>query len=48
MKCYWLSRGKPGGHLIWSALSDERLDMLYGDILAKNGIADTLFFEVGF
>lgn len=40
---YWLSKGRPGGHFDWSLLSDANLDKLYGDKLAKLGIADTLF-----
>ena len=42
---YWLSKGKPGGHVKWSAMNDETIDKLYGDLLAKFGIADTLFAE---
>lgn len=39
---YWLSQGKPGGHVKWKALTDDELDKLYGDKLAKLGIADTI------
>ena len=39
---FWLSQGKPGGHMKWKALVDDRLDKLYGDKLAKLGIADTI------
>lgn len=43
---HWLSQGKPGGHVKWQAMNDGRLDQLYGDMLAKLGIADTLFAEL--
>ena len=39
---YWLSKGKPGGHMKWAILNEKNLDKDYGDKLAKLGIADTI------
>ena len=43
---YWLAKGKPGGHKIWSMLSNEILDREYENQLVKLGIADTLMAVV--
>jgi 2-polyprenyl-3-methyl-5-hydroxy-6-metoxy-1,4-benzoquinol methylase len=39
---YWLSNNKPGGHMEWAGLSDDKLDFEYGRKLASLGIADTI------
>jgi len=39
---YWLSKSKPGGHKVWTMLSDEKLDEEYGKKLSELGIADTI------
>lgn len=39
---YWLSNNTPGGHKVWSTLSNEYLDDAYGRQLARLGIADTI------
>lgn len=44
---YWLTHGKPGGHVNWKALTDENLDKAYGNKLARLGIADTIMAIAG-
>ena len=44
---YWLTKGKPGGHIVWNMIRDEALDKAYGAKLARLGIADTIIAEVG-
>ena len=39
---HWLSKGRPGGHFVWSFLDEGRLSECYGNKLAKLGIADTI------
>lgn len=39
---HWLSKGKPGGHDIWSFLSDPNLDKCYASRLAAIDATDTL------
>lgn len=39
---YWLSEGRPGGHVQWSYLMDANMDKAYGAKLASLGIADTI------
>jgi hypothetical protein len=39
---YWLSRGKPGGHIEWAHLRTPELDAAYADMLAKIDNTDTL------
>ena len=41
---YWLSKGKPGGHMKWIEFSDRTLHLAYEEKLAKAGIADTLWY----
>ena len=45
---YWLSKGKPGGHVEWSFLSNPNLDCQYGELLANLGIADTIIASMTF
>ena len=40
---YWLSKGKPGGHNVWSMLDGDVLTKEYENMLQKNKICDTLF-----
>jgi SAM-dependent methyltransferase len=40
---YWLSKGKPGGHVKWSQYNDDELNKIYERILKDNKICDTLF-----
>jgi hypothetical protein len=39
---YWLAKGKPGGHQIWSFLDSEDLFRAYETQLAAIGKTDTL------
>ncbi|MDR2821321.1 MAG: class I SAM-dependent methyltransferase [Desulfovibrio sp.] len=39
---YWLARGKPGGQLAWSQLSNPVLSQCYADALAAMGKCDTI------
>jgi cyclopropane fatty-acyl-phospholipid synthase-like methyltransferase len=39
---YWLSMGKPGGHLKWQFLNMPDLDSAYKNVLAAIGKCDTL------
>ena len=39
---HWLSRGKPGGHQVWSFLDTPDLARSYEAALAANGLCDTL------
>jgi len=40
---HWLSKGKPGGHIKWAFLDNERLDEAYAASLSSAGISDTIF-----
>ena len=40
---YWLAKHKPAGHVHWNFLEDIEIDGNYGKLLARLGIADTLF-----
>ena len=40
---YWLSEGKPGGHIKWKEFNQEPLSKAYTDALMKMNICDTLF-----
>ncbi len=42
---YWLSSGKPGGHIKWKELGDDILNQAYGKKLIEERIADTLWYE---
>ena len=39
---YWMSKGAPGGHKIWSHMNNDRLDSEYENMLAANGKTDTI------
>lgn len=39
---HWLTKAKPGGHLVWDHLRTSMLDMAYGDMLAQIDSTDTL------
>ena len=39
---YWLSQGKPGGHIKWSMLRNDEIDAAYADLLTKLDKTDTL------
>ena len=43
----WLCDGVPGGHQKWAAFNDTVLDGLYGERLARLGIADTIMVVCG-
>lgn len=43
---YWLSKGKPGGHIVWSFLRDKKLDDLYSRHLSSIGKCDTILISV--
>ena len=43
---FWLSKGKPGGHVKWNMMNDSLLDDVYGDLLARLGLADTIIAEI--
>lgn len=40
---YWLAKHKPAGHIQWNFMEDSDVDGSYGKLLARLGIADTLF-----
>lgn len=44
---YWLSQGKPGGHIRWEELGDRQLDDFYAKKMVSMGIADTLWYAGG-
>lgn len=39
---YWLAKGKPGGHQVWSVLDSQELSNAYEARLAALGLTDTL------
>lgn len=41
---YWLSKGKPGGHIKWTEFNDKQMNVIYERILTELGIADTLWY----
>ena len=41
---YWLSQGKPGGHMRWANLDEKELNDAYEKKLVSMGIADTLWY----
>jgi len=43
---YWLAKGKPGGHKVWSFMNDECLNNQYEQQLAALGITDTLVASI--
>ncbi len=40
---YWLSEGKPGGHINWRDRFSKQTKVSYAQDLAENGISDTLY-----
>jgi 2-polyprenyl-3-methyl-5-hydroxy-6-metoxy-1,4-benzoquinol methylase len=44
---YWLSKGLPGGHDIWSTASNPDLNYVYGEHLISEGVADTIWIMAG-
>lgn len=42
---YWLSEGKPGGHIKWDSFRGKHLEEAYASKLVELGIADTLWYE---
>lgn len=40
---YWLSKGKPGGHVRWGEFNEVKLNELYAEKLIEMGTADTLW-----
>lgn len=43
---YWLSKGKPGGHQIWSFLDSPELKTAYANALAASAKCDTLIAHI--
>ena len=43
---HWLSKGQPGGHKIWSFLTDSQLDLAYAQQLASVGKCDTILASI--
>jgi len=43
---YWLSKGKPGGHKIWTFFEDEDLNDNYSQKLASMGKCDTILVSI--
>jgi len=43
---YWLSKGLPGGHLIWKELFPNELNNKYAQALALNKTCDTLIASI--
>jgi 2-polyprenyl-3-methyl-5-hydroxy-6-metoxy-1,4-benzoquinol methylase len=43
---YWLAKGKPGGHKIWSSMNNNKLDKEYEDQLAYIGKTDTIIVGI--
>ncbi len=41
---YWLSNGKPGGHMRWKDFSNEKMNNLYAECLIAHDMADTLWY----
>lgn len=41
---YWLSKGKPGGHMRWIEFNGGQLNAEYAEKLANAGMADTLWY----
>ena len=39
---YWLTHGKPGGHVAWKQLRTANLDAAYSDMLSGIDKTDTL------
>jgi 2-polyprenyl-3-methyl-5-hydroxy-6-metoxy-1,4-benzoquinol methylase len=43
---FWLSKGKPGGHNLWSFLNDPSIISSYERVLSDTKSCDTVFVEV--
>lgn len=43
---HWLSKGKPGGHKVWSFFDDKQLDHAYAQQLASIGKCDTIMASI--
>ncbi|RHX91186.1 methyltransferase [Leptospira yasudae] len=43
---YWLSKGQPGGHNVWSFLDNETIGREYESQLASIGLCDTIIASV--
>ena len=43
---YWLARGKPNGHKVWSFLDDDALSNQYKRLLAAADVSDSLIAQV--
>lgn len=41
---YWLSKGKPGGHMKWKEFNEQKLNEIYAEKLIEQKIADTLWY----
>lgn len=41
---YWLSKGKPGGHIKWKEFNEKKLVEAYTAMLISQGTADTLWY----
>ena len=41
---YWLSKGKPGGHMRWTEFNGDKLNAEYAEKLAVAGMVDTLWY----
>ncbi len=41
---FWLSNGKPGGHMIWKEFNRQILNKEYAEELVKENMADTLWY----
>ena len=41
---YWLSKGKPGGHIKWTEFNEQKLCDAYAENLIKMKVADTLWY----
>ena len=39
---HWLKEKKPGGHIKWSMLATDQLDIAYSSMLEKNDMTDTI------
>ena len=43
---YWMAKGKPGGHKLWSYLDSDELNFEYERLLAQVGKTDTIILGV--
>ena len=40
---FWLTSGRPGGHVIWGEMFSRETESSYGKDLVNRGISDTLW-----